>query len=291
MKIFTSKNNISKKKPLFFEESEIFSELTKKKGTSLFLGKYSVNTILAVLKKNNFLNEAKKRKLWPLDIDLDSSEYPPLQRLQIFHRQKRPENVVVDLKLKKGNYFVREGKDPRLEKREFHLLFLEWLTLQNPLLSFTKNKTALPGQVYPGLSLGKKVFDIFVYLAESSKCDGLLAYPAFFHNALLFSRYFHFPNPEKQGELLVLRKIFSKISFKELAWIVHLNCLRGKNDKVFEWKAEEQIYPLNKLLKKYFNSKEYKEKVKKACLNRVYSIDWASYWKKIESKEQLYTKG
>lgn len=45
------------------EEKDIFSELAEKKGTSLFLGKYTMNEVAAVLRKRNFLRDAQKKKL------------------------------------------------------------------------------------------------------------------------------------------------------------------------------------------------------------------------------------
>ena len=138
----------------------------------------------------------------------------------------------------------------------YKLLYLEWLTLQNPLLQFTPQRPPLPGQVYPGLKLGKKVLDIFTYLARLNHDDGIIAFPCYFHNALLFSRFLQFVRPEKQGEILAIRKSFRDVSFVQLAWIIHLNCLCTDEGKVFEWKAEEQVYPMNNVLKKHFNSKE-----------------------------------
>lgn len=147
-------------------------------------------------------------------------------------------------------------------------------------MSFTPEKTSLPGQNHPGLNLGKKVLDIFVYLARITKKDGLLANPAYLHNALLFSRAFHFIDPHKEAEVQAIRKSFHDVSFKELAWIVHLNCLRREKGKIYEWQAEEQIYPLNKSLKDYFDSKSYKESVKKTQKSLSFSIDWECYRRK-----------
>lgn len=265
------------------DEKEIFSDLSLRKGTSLLLGRYSLSEVIVVLSKKNFFREARKRELWPLDYNLDSSEFP-LQRFQIFYREKKPENLIVDLKIKEGTF--RPKNTEILGSSEFDFLIFEWLTLQNPLLSFSEKKPALPGQEHPGLGLGKKVLDIFVYLARLTKKDGLLAFPAYFHNALLFSRYFHFLNPEKQGEILALRKSFPQVSFKQLAWIVYLNCLRWKNNKIYEWKAEEQINPLNKTLKAYFDSKYYKKKVKQIKEKLQFTIDWECLRKKASSIDE-----
>jgi len=262
------------------DETEILSDFSLRKGTSLLLGRYSLSEVIVVLAKKNFFREARKRKLWPLDYNLDSSEFP-LQRFQIFYREKKPENLIVDLKIKEGTFQPKNNEF--LSSSELSFLILEWLTLQNPLLGFSEKKPALPGQEHPGLGLGKKVLDIFVYLARLTKKDGLLAFPAYFHNALLFSRYFHFLNPEKQGEILAIPKAFPQIPFKQLAWIVYFNCLRWKNDKIYEWKAEEQIYPLNKTLKAFFDSRVYKKKVRQIQGNLQFAIDWECLWRKASS--------
>ena len=266
-------------------ESDIISQLIEDKGTSLFLGKYSMNEVVAVLRKRNFFKEAQKRDLWPLSFDLDSSEYP-LQRFQIFYRKRDPQNMIADLKIREGRFRVKNEFALKFLSSEYDFLILEWLTLQNPLQEFTPERPPLPGQNYPGLSLGKKVLDIFAYLARLTKKDGLLAYPAYFHNALLFSRQFSFINPAKEAEVHTIRKSFPQVSFKDLAWIVHLNCLKWENDETYEWKAEQQIYPLNKAMKKYFDSKAYKEKVKNCQRSLGFTIDWECYRKKAGKVEQ-----
>jgi hypothetical protein len=269
------------------EEEEIFSTLEEKKGTSLFLGRYTLNEVVAVLNKKNFFKEAQKKKLWPLDFDLDSSEFP-LQRLQIFYREKKPENMIVDLKIKEGAFYPEKKIASYFSLSEYKFLILDWLTLQNPLLNFSLEKSPLPGQKHPGLNLGKKVFDIFVYLARLRRKDGLLAFPNYFHNALLFSRYFHFLNPEKLGEVLAVKATFPEVSFKKLAWIVYLGCMRDKHGRKYEWKAEEQIFPLKKALNNYFDSKSYKEKIKESQKQLSFEIDWECYKKKISEKGWEY---
>ena len=170
------------------------------------------------------------------------------------------------------------------------------MTLQNPLLEFTPERPALPGQKYPGLKLGKKILDIFAYLAWINNSDGILAFPCYFHNALLFMRTFRFLRPEKRGEVLAIRKAFSRdIPFHKLAWVVHLNCLRDGKGHIYEWKAEEQIYPMNKSLKHYFFSKEYKEKVRETEQSLEFTVDWELFERKMaegpEEAERLSDDG
>jgi len=262
---------------------ELFSDSSKIRGTSLFLGRYTMNEVSAVLSKRNFFKEAKKRKLWPLDFYLDSSEFP-VQGFQIFYQRKNPENMIVDLKIRERVFRPGKEIESQYSLPEYKFLFLEWLTLQNPLLKFSSERSPLPGQKYPGLNLGNKVLDIFLHLARLTKKDGLLAFPAYFHNALLFSRTFHFVDPKKQGEILAIRKSHSQIPLKQMAWIVYLNCLKDKEGRIYEWKAEEMVSPINKELKKYFVSRAYKEIVKKTQERFKFDIDWICYEKRIEKE-------
>lgn len=265
------------------DQGDLFSNYTEMKESILFLGKYTLQEADHVLRKKSFIKEAEKRGLQPLNVVIDSSEFPPLQRIQMFYKGIKPENLVVDLKIKENRCSLRTKLAFDFSPPELNLLVLEWLTLQNPRLKFTPEKGPLPGQQYPGLNLGKKIIDLFEYLAHLNKNDGILAFPAYFHNALLFSRYFHFINPEKEAEILAIRKACKEISFKQLAWIIHWNCLRDSKKRVYEWKAEEQLYPLRKDLQAYFRSKVYKTAVQKTLNKLSYSIDWIYYRHKKKS--------
>lgn len=278
------KKQRSKTAPLWTEsplvdEQEIFTDLAVKKGSSLFLGRYSMKEVMAVLDKKGFFKEARKRFLWPLTFELDSSEYP-LQRLQIFLREAKPENTIVDIKLKEVDFAPKGVMEalPLLPPQK--ALAFEWLTLQNPVQKFSEHFTPLPGQARPGLTLGSKVMNLFMYVGRITHKDCLLAYPAYFHNALLFSRYFRFWNPRKEGEVLAIRSLFSHTPLKQLAWVVHLNCLKREDGTPYEWTAEEQILPLNRALKGYFDSREYRDVVKKARKSQAFSVDWAEFERK-----------
>ena len=261
------------------DESEIFSELHVKRGSSLFLGRYSLKEVLAVLDKKGFLKEARKRFLWPLAYELDSSDYP-LQRLQIFLREPGPDNLIVDVKIKECQFAAREAAPglPALPPQK--ALAFEWLTLQNPLIKRGEPFSPLPGQSRPGLSMRSKIMDLFVYLGRVTRKNCLLAFPAYFHNGVLFSRYFRFWNPHKEAEVLAIRRGFSHMPFRTLSWIVHLNCLRRADGSVYEWQAEEQLYPFTRPLKDYFDSRRYKDIVKADLKTLFFTVDKAEFERK-----------
>lgn len=259
------------------DEEEIFSELHDKQGSSLFLGRYSLAEVLAVLDKKGFLKEARKRFLWPLAFELDSSEVT-VQRFQIFLRRPAPENLIVDVKLRECEFAPKSpAADGAPPFPPLKALAFEWLTLQNPLDTFGEPFIPLPGQTRPGLRMRSRIMDLFVYLARLTRKDCLLAFPAYFHNAVLFSRYFHFWNPRKEAEVLSIRRAFSHMPLRQLAWAVHLNCLRRADGSVYEWTAEEQLYPLTRPPKDYLDSRRYRETVKAVQKSAVFSLDKAEF--------------
>ena len=261
------------------DENEIFSELHVKQGSSLFLGRYSANEVMAVLNRKGFLKEARQRFLWPLAYELDSSDYP-LQRLQIFLREPGPENVIVDVKIKECDFVPKAAAEglPVLPPQK--ALAFEWLTLQNPLVKKGEPFSPLPGQTRPGLSMRSEIMGLFAYLGRLTRKDCLLAFPAYFHNGVLFSRYFHFWNPRKEAEVLAIRREFSHMPFRQLAWVVHLNCLRGADGSVYEWQAEEQLHPFTRPLKDYFDSRRYKETVKTGLKTLEFTVDKDAFERK-----------
>jgi hypothetical protein len=283
MKLFSSKKEeVRAPRPFLLEEDDLLGELTEKKGTSLFLGKFALHEVEALLRKRNFYREAKRRGLWPLLYRMDSTAFPPLQRLQIFFERETPDRVVVDLKIREARLHIKDPEKLIGPLPESGYIVLEWLTLQNPLKEFAPEKTPLPGQKYPGLGLGHKVADLFIHLARITKNGGILAFPAYFHNALLFSRRFMFLNPSKAGEVSSILTSLPKVPFKELAWIVFLGCLRDELGKIYEWKAEEQIFPLSQELKRYFDSPAYKKAYRTASQTGRFYVDWDRYMKKKE---------
>jgi hypothetical protein len=262
-------------------EGEIFGELAQGRGSSLFLGRFTMAEIQAVLEKKGFLKESRKRGFWPLLYTIDSSAYP-LQRFQIFVGEKTPETCMVDLKIREARFDPRGRFLPGFPETPLRTLAFEWLTLQNPLAQFTEKRGALPGQLRPGLGMSKRIMDVLAFLGKRTHQDALLAFPAFYHNAVLFSRYFRFVNPEKEGEVLAIRRTFLRMPIKQLAWIVHLNCLRTEDGSVYEWRAEEQMLPLRPEITDYFGSRVYRDRVREVLRARRFKVDWERYEEKAQ---------
>jgi hypothetical protein len=130
--------------------------------------------------------------------------------------------------------------------------------------------------------MSKRIMDVLGFLGKRMHQDALLAFPAFYHNAVLFSRYFRFVNPEKEGEIQAIRRTFLHMPIKQLAWIVQLNCLRMGDGKVYEWRAEEQMLALRPELKDYFGSRGYRDRVRDVLRTLRFDVDWERFEEKAQ---------
>ncbi len=278
------KDSSKDRKAFLVEQDDLFADVQEKRGSTLFLGKYTMHEAGRVMQKRSFVRDAKKRDLWPIKVVVDSREFPPLQRLQFYTEYEAPENLVVDIKLREGRYLPKSEFPIDIGFSSYLFLVLEWLKLQNPRAQFSEKKRPLPGQSSPGLGLGRKFFDVFEYLARLNKNDGILAFPAYFHNAVKFLRDFYFLNPDKRGEVQAIREGYSDIPFNKLAWIVNLGCLRDQSGVAYEWKAEEMVSPVNKELKAFFESDVYWQRVEEAKSNWKFSIDREDFEAKMKGR-------
>lgn len=274
------------KEPVLKEE-EMFSGLGPARGSLLFLGRYTLKEVMAVLAKKGFFREAKKKNLWPIKYRMDSSAYH-LQRLLIYWEEEKPERIIVDLKIREAEVSFAAPRRHGYKLSPQRCLLFEWLTLQNPRLNFDDRHPPLPGQSKPGLNLSRKILEIFLHLGRLINLDALVAFPAYFHNALLFSRYFQFVNPIKEGEIKAIRKQFSHVPFRQLAWAVHLGCVKDEEGQIYDWQAEEQVLPLTEPLKNYLESKIYREIARHVEKTATFSLDLDLFQKKSREQGILY---
>lgn len=249
-----------------FLEEDFFSLDERKE--SLFLGKYSISQVYYILERKGFIDFSKNKGLYPILFDLSWKD-SFTQNLRIYFKEKDESHRIVDLILKEKSSTFRLGEG---ESEDFRFLFIEWICLQNPTASFTKDKPRLPGQLYPGLGLGERLWSIFELLVRFLQIDGVMIMPKFLHNAIMYRRLFHFLNPAKEGEVRTILRDLGDYHLAILAWAGYNGCI-FEGGRMFEWTAEPQIFPRNRRLKNYFSSSEYMENVNKEMERRRFSLN------------------
>lgn len=258
---------------------EITNQLLYKRGYDLYLNVYTKEEIMEALIREGIWNKIREQGFENLTIEMDTKD-PYHQRLCLYFDRESQSNLLAQIILSTGTFTPRKDflKSVKIEK--INMLIIEWLCLQNPLKKFTSDKPQLPGQDYPGLGVGRMTVELIKRVALNLKKDGVLNYPQYYHNAVMYSEIFRFYNPEVYGKMLAIKELLKNLSFADSAWIVYSGCIIDKIKRAkFIWKSEEMILPLSQTLKNYFSSSEYNEKVREVISKSEFSVDFKRYEK------------
>jgi acetoin utilization deacetylase AcuC-like enzyme len=91
------------------------------------------------------------------------------------------------------------------------VLFVHWLSLQNPASQFSSAHPRLPGQEAPGLGLAREAGELFAQVARRLGLAGLAFTPAWFHTAHAAKGKMHFVDPARQGEFEALVELLAPL--------------------------------------------------------------------------------
>ncbi len=159
----------------------------------------------------------------------------------------------------KVRQFVTDAPFARmLAGRRFRMLFIQWLRLQDPTSPFSAVRPALPGQIHPGLGVGREVMSMFLGLASRLGFSGTMVCPEFAHNAVLYFSQFRFLDPASQGRFEALMRCIEGRTLAEFAWGVERGCVDDlATGRPFRWFHEEMLRATDPTLDQYLSSEEY----------------------------------
>jgi hypothetical protein len=156
-------------------------------------------------------------------------------------------------------------KDPLLRASGVEVLYflaVHWLSLQDPRAEFSPGRPALPGQTYPGLGIGRRLLSRLMAWAYDWGKDALVNYPAYYHNAVLYSRVFRFLSPKREGRMDALRRDLEGLSVADASSAIDKGrVIEEPPGRVLRWKPSEMVAPLTRILKSYMKSEEYEAAV------------------------------
>ena len=265
-------------------ENDIFSDLTKKERQHLFLDFYSEQGIKKALEEYGIFASLQKQGFFNFIIKVNASD-PYRHTLKFYYDKEKKDHLLGELYVRKKISIARPVFPTQIDGHKFSFVVIEWLTLQNPTAKFTPQRPHLPGQTFPGLKIGYKVLPILINMTLRLNTDGLLNMPEHFHNAVFYSRLFKFFNPHTQGQFLALQRDLKKYDFGQAAWAVTLDCIiEKKSGKLWKWCTDEQILPVNKKMRDYFKTEEYKKQVAKTKKEYKFTIDLLKFNKLISKQ-------
>ncbi|WP_457566613.1 hypothetical protein [Caldithrix abyssi] len=257
----------------FFSEKDLFEVNIGQRSEGLFLGFYSRKGIETALDRYEITKELNKKGFKKLIFDMDTSD-PYIHRLAIYDREKKADRLLIEVVLRKKMIEIQMPFRTHLNGRVFETLAIEWLCMQNPDQSFTREKPRLPGQHFPGLGMASRAVEILIITAWRLNLAGLLNTPDHFHNAYLYSRIFYYLDPKIQARFVALCRDLKAYSVYEISWAIEWGAVIDETtQKPMEWIIGEQMVPLFSDLKNLFESREYKHFVEEQSKNYKFSMD------------------
>ncbi len=182
---------------------------------------------------------------------------------------------------------------PALSK-QYEVITIDWLLLQNPLASFTPERPRLPGQNHPGLGVGWRVLAILYRAAERLGASGLVTVADHLHNAEHYVRELPFFDPAHAGRLRALLRLLrheQKLSVAEASWAMEWGCIKDGKGEPVAWRGEAQVATEDDELRAYFKSPQYAALAKvgeEACRFTLDREAFEARWKEAESSGLLY---
>ncbi len=258
-------------------ETELMRQLNEKKGYSLYLGVFTKEEVDKVLRRSHISQILNEKGFTNLLLDLNTDD-PHRHILRVYFDKKDKSHLLIEIILSESIFRPKIMYLPSFKYGTYNMMVIEWLILQNPLSRFTTEKPQLPDQQYPGLGIARQVADMLIKVAAYLRKDGILNFPQYYHNAVIYSELFKFYNPYMHGVLKALEQSLSKYTLADAAYAVAGGCVKNlKDGEYFKWKAEELILPLSRDLKSYFESKEYSTILTNTMKEYSFDIDWALY--------------
>jgi len=262
---------------LALSEEDVISQRGGGSGTSLFLGHYTREEVVKALERTGVISAAGKRGFKDVSVAIDTAD-PYHHRLLMHAGREGTELLLGEIKVSEGTFTPKTAFIPGTGMTNLEMIIIEWICLQDPSAKFAADKPKLPGQAHPGLGVGKKVSRLLVDMASALGKDGILNFPEYYHNAVFYSLIFLFFNPYMQGRLLAMERDLRQFPVHRVSDAILKGCLvDGRTSAYVQWSPEEQICPVSKRTRAYFESKQYKSIVSGALEENSFTIDWSKY--------------
>ncbi len=245
------------------------------KKEKLFLSMYAAEDLLSIMKKVGLYDHLRAKGFQDikLEIDMDSES---INYLKIYCDEKLPENQLLDLRLSESRY-VPDKKffEDKSSIVTYDMVMIEWLSLQNPRGTFSSERPQLPGQDKPGLGGLSYLMQMMYIVAEGVVKDGFLDVPDHMHGAVMYSRNFKFFNPAHEAILRAVLRDLKGYSLADLSWGMLTGTIIDKNTGQAQvYDPSEQIFPVSRRIKEYFNSKRYLRRFKEVYKTKKYVFDY-----------------
>lgn len=126
----------------------------------------------------------------------------------------------------------------------YRTLFVEWLELRDPRVSFSPARPQLPGQALPGLGLAEETMQLLVAAAERLQLDGVSFVPAHYHVAWISRNRFTVWDPALRGRFEAMVKHTRHLPLAVVSQRLGGPGLPLEDGETARWIPTEMVIPL-----------------------------------------------
>jgi hypothetical protein len=200
---------------------------------------------------------------------------------------------ILELVVRRDTMLPRPPGAEGILKAEYPMLTVDWLLLENPRASFTKEHPRLPGQTHPGLGVGWRVFALLFRVVERLELDGLLTVAEHMHNAELYARELPFLDPVQGGRLdalIAALRVREQLSVAQASWALEWGLVRDREGETVHWHGEAQLTTREKTFAAWVESAVYATHAREAAATFAPTLDRAAFDARWESEHEALEK-
>ncbi len=211
-------------------------------------------SVWELLEITGVLSELKKRGYDSLQLELSGSD-DSYQKVALTYQNE----ILIHLRLSIQEYRIQINDYFFKEK----YLVINWLQTRHPKQKGREMTRLYPGQDVPGLGIFQEMSDMIGFLIISLRLNGAVIRPEYFHDAVLFSRKFHFLEADSKALFMALKNEFPKHSIRAISTLLQNGKIQDAKRGVIEWKQIEMIFFLEKTLNFFVFNRKFQKKVRK----------------------------
>ena len=240
-----------------------------------FLRTFTADGLFSIMKKVGLVEHLSKLGIDDVftTIDVDDTG---INYMKIYWKEEKPEMMLFDLRLSENRFLP----DKRFFENEdsiipYDMVVIEWLSAQNPMVTFSSDKPQLPGQSRPGLGILRYCFDMMYIVAREIIKDGFLDIPDHFHGAVMYSKKFKFFDPAHEGVLRALMRDLRQYSLYDITWgILTGTIIEQYTNAPQPYDPSEQIFYVSERMRHYFHSGKYKNTYNKYLKRKKFKFNY-----------------
>ncbi len=225
-----------------------------REGNNLFFGRFHKEEIQDLLEQSGIWTILSRRGFVGTTLEISVLSYLDNR---IYIKNNKGE-ILIHMRLKVDEYYFKKLN------QTIKLVFIDWLLTQNVNFKNSKHKDLFQGQDFPGLNIFKEITIFIKKLSDKLGSHGVFNVPEYFHDAILFHKYFKYVDPQIEGEFLSIIKSSNKKNLRSLSEAIHNQKLIIKDSgQVYNWKHAEMIYSDLPYIQDQIFNKTYESEVKK----------------------------